>query len=531
MQRSKLWNTALAGLLASLVLAGTALAGIENKPAKISWTPSRIVNENLEEGGFVVEVSADKEVLGAQLWVSGSLAGILEWDPTPFDILEGATVQIPFTLLQTPDEAGRSLGGTVHLRADGKNIAKPLNLSLKKTIDEDPGEEDPGEVEIEGEDGIIDDGGNLPVSWLFGKEEEQTELTRISPDLFDEEGLAQIYLMANRPLENVQLWWTPSLRDCVMAYLPEDLASAEGVLEVDDQGRIVLLAQDAQAPVILELVSPLDELGSCGGTLHVRSFVKSKRTWPAVLGFALGEPEEEEQEEVAPSAIVDAANFRLGPVAPGQIISIFGSGIAPEELSIFEWDEDGTVPEDLSGIIVLADGYFMPLMAAGRGQINAVVPANVKGHQVDFVVINKGKASVPMTVDLKKFVPRVFSAFGSGSGQAAAVNPSGVLNGGASPASVGGYLSLWVTGLADTSAPDFNPGALAEEALPLPFPIRVYVGGQQQILLYAGTAPGMLQAITQINIEIAEDTPSGPQPILIVVGAEQSLTTTTVTVE
>jgi len=317
-----------------------------------------------------------------------------------------------------------------------------------------------------------------------------------------------------------------------MAYLPEDLASEEGILEVDDQGRIVLLAQDAQAPVILELVSPLDELGSCGGTLHVRSFVKSKRTWPAVLGFGLGEPDDqEEQEEVAPSAIVDAANFELGPVAPGQIISIFGSGIAPEELSTFEWDEDGTVPEDLSGIIVLADGYFMPLMAAGRGQINAVVPANVKGHQVDFVVINKGKASAPMTVDLKKFVPRVFSAFGTGSGQAAAVNPSGVLNGGASPASVGGYLSFWVTGLADTSAPAFDPAALAEEAVPLPFPIRVYVGGQQQILLYAGTAPGMLQAITQINVEIAPDTPSGPQPILIVVGAEQSLTTTTITVE
>ena len=156
---------------------------------------------------------------------------------------------------------------------------------------------------------------------------------------------------------------------------------------------------------------------------------------------------------------------------------------------------------------------------------------DVKGNQVDFVVINKGKASAPMTVDLKKVVPRVFTAFGTGSGQAAAVNKSGVLNGGAAPASVGSYLSFWVTGLADTSDPEFDPAAIAEDADPLPFPIRVYIGGQQQILLYAGTAPGMLEAVTQINIQIAPDTPKGKQPILIVVGAEESPETTTVVVE
>ncbi len=524
MQRSRLPNIALAGLLALLILAGTAFAGSENKPAKVSWTPSRVVNENVEEGGFVVEVSADKEVLGAQLWVSGSLASLLEWDPTPFDILEGETVEVPFTLLQTPDEAGRTIGGTVHLRVDGKNLAKPLSLSLKKTAEEDPSE-------VEGEDGIVDGEGNLPVSWAVGEGEEQTALSKITPDLFDETGLAQVFLIANRPLENIQLWLTPSLRDCVMAYLPEDLLSEEGVLEVDDQGRIVLMAQDAQAPVILELVGPLDQLGSCGGTLHVRSFAKSKRTWPAVLGFALGDTAAEEQEEVAPSAIVDAANFQLGPVAPGQIVSIFGTGISPEELSIAALGEDGLIPEDLSGVMVLADGYLMRLMAAGRGQINGVIPANVKGHYADIVVINKGKSSVSFPVELKKVVPRVFSAFGTGSGQAAAVNPKGILNGGASPASVGGYLSLWVTGVADASAPGFDPAAIATEAIQLSFPIQVFIGGVEQSVVYAGTAPGMLEAVTQINIQIVPGTPSGPQPVLIVVGAEESPTTTTVTVE
>jgi uncharacterized protein (TIGR03437 family) len=518
--------------LTSLILAGTAFAGIENKPPMVAWSPSHVVNADVDEGTgtFVVDLSADKEVLGAELWVSGSLADVLDWDPTSFDILEGETVQVTFTLLQTPDEAGRTIGGTVHLRANGKNLARPLSLSLKKTDDE----EDPDEGAVEDEDGIVDGEGNLPISWAVGEGEEQTELSKITPELFDQTGLAQVFLIANRPLENVHLWLTPSLGNCVIAYLPADLIPSDDpdVLVVDEQGRIVFVAQDQQVPVVLELLNPLDELGPCGGTLHVRSFAKSKRTWPAVLGFALGdEEEEEEQEEVAPSAIVDAANFKLGPVAPGQIVSIFGSGISPEELSIAELDEDGLIPEDLSGVMVLADGYAMRLMAAGSGQINAVVPANLKGKYADIVVINKGKASAPITVGLKKVVPRVFTAFGTGTGQAAAVNPQGVLNGGASPASIGGYLSLWATGIADTSDPEFGPAAVAAEATPLPFPIQVFIGAVEQIVDYAGTAPGMLEAVIQINIQIVPGTPSGPQSVVIVVGTEESPETTTVTVE
>lgn len=212
-------------------------------------------------------------------------------------------------------------------------------------------------------------------------------------------------------------------------------------------------------------------------------------------------------------------------------MSIFGSGISPEELSIAALDEDGLIPEDLSGVMVLADGYLVRLMAAGRGQINGVMPANLKGHYADMVVINNGKSSASFPVELKKVVPRIFTAFGTGTGQAAAVNPQGVLNGGTSPASVDGYLSLWVTGIADASAPDFDPAAVATDAVPLSFPIQVCIGGVEQTVVYAGTAPGMLEAVTQINIQIVLGTPSGPQPVLIVVGAEESPETTTVTVE
>jgi uncharacterized protein (TIGR03437 family) len=90
---------------------------------------------------------------------------------------------------------------------------------------------------------------------------------------------------------------------------------------------------------------------------------------------------------------------------------------------------------------------------------------------------------------------------------------------------------LWATGIADTSDPEFGPAAVAAEATPLPFPVQVFIGAVEQIVDYAGTAPGMLEAVIQINIQIVPGTPSGPQSVVIVVGTEESPETTTVTVE
>ena len=75
-----------------------------------------------------------------------------------------------------------------------------------------------------------------------------------------------------------------------------------------------------------------EELGeNCGGTVHVRGV---KRTFPTVLevkndGATVGE-------EVATMAIVSAASYEETPVAPGQIVSIFGEDVGPEQLEVFD---------------------------------------------------------------------------------------------------------------------------------------------------------------------------------------------------
>jgi uncharacterized protein (TIGR03437 family) len=79
-------------------------------------------------------------------------------------------------------------------------------------------------------------------------------------------------------------------------------------------------------------------------------------------------------------------------------------------------------------------------------------------------------------------------------------------------------LSLWITGVGATVDEDYDPGVVADVAAPLEYEIRVFVGGVEADVMYAGAAPGMVGAVAQINIRIGEGTPSGPQPILIIVG-------------
>jgi len=199
--------------------------GKENKPPKLTWTPKRVQIDLVEEGeddnGEVVktipvEVTADKEVMGATLFASGSLRSVIGL-PGPFSIEcddeTGIcdTVMLDFTLVMGPDDAGRTIGGTVQGMAGGKHLAQPLVFSLKRSLN---GEEDDADEE---DDDLMDDNGKLPVSWLLdGEDDENGEAIRdITLDLFDSDGKATIIMVANRDLENLGLWFTPSVSPCI----------------------------------------------------------------------------------------------------------------------------------------------------------------------------------------------------------------------------------------------------------------------------------------------------------------------------
>src|SRR5690606_32017650 len=115
----------------------------------------------------------------------------------------------------------------------------------------------------------------------------------------------------------------------------------------------------AGQPILIdaELLVPAEELETCGGTLHLRNADPPRRTWASPLSVQLGTDNGEGPvEDVSPEAVVGGGAFKHGAIAPGQIVSIFGVGVGPEELAVFELDENGEVGEELAGVMVFFDG-------------------------------------------------------------------------------------------------------------------------------------------------------------------------------
>jgi hypothetical protein len=69
------------------------------------------------------------------------------------------------------------------------------------------------------------------------------------------------------------------------------------------------------------------------------------------------------------TSIVNGASFLTGPLAPGEIVAILGSGLGPEELTVSD-----SFATTLAGTRVFIGGVAAPLLYVSSTQIGAVVP-------------------------------------------------------------------------------------------------------------------------------------------------------------
>ena len=80
------------------------------------------------------------------------------------------------------------------------------------------------------------------------------------------------------------------------------------------------------------------------------------------------------------SGVVNGATFQPGPVAPGEIVSIFGSAIGPPTPATLAFTNPRLVANALESVRVFFDGVPAPLLYASSGQVNVVVPYSVAGE-------------------------------------------------------------------------------------------------------------------------------------------------------
>ena len=236
------------------------------------------------------------------------------------------------------------------------------------------------------------------------------------------------------------------------------------------------------------------------------------------------------------SYVVNAASFQAGSVAPGEIVTVFGANLGPGTLVGAQVNSSNMFPTSVAGAQVLFDGVPAPLVYAEVNQVSAIVPFEVAGKQQTVVQYqyNAGNGAVvsnSVTLPVTASAPAIFAINASGSGPGAILNADYSLNTAANPVAAGSYIQIFATGGGAIVGGAID-GALAPGAGSLVTqPVTATIGGAPANVIYAGPAPGEVNGVLQVDLQVPTGLASGPQPVVITVGTAATQNGITVAIQ
>ena len=232
-------------------------------------------------------------------------------------------------------------------------------------------------------------------------------------------------------------------------------------------------------------------------------------------------------------SVLNAASLQPGALAPGEIITIFGTGLGPSAGQGPILSSSGSIGSTLADTRVLFDGVAAPLLYAGSEQINAIVPYGITGRFATSLQVEvAGNRSEALQLRVDPASPALFTATGTGKGQAAVVNQDGTLNNPFFPAPRETIIALYGTGEGQTRPAGQDGRIITTDVRPPVAPVSVTIGGIDAEVKYAGSAPGMVSGAFQINVLVPRNAPVGGQiPIEVTIGGILSQLGVTVSIK
>jgi uncharacterized protein (TIGR03437 family) len=239
------------------------------------------------------------------------------------------------------------------------------------------------------------------------------------------------------------------------------------------------------------------------------------------------------------NAVVDSASYAQGTISPGQLLTLFGLGLGPSSLTLFNPTSPApqipsALPTTGPATSVSIGGIAAPILYTSANQASVVVPYNVSGASADLVLTYNGLASQPVSLTLAPTTPGVYTTDASGRGQGAILNfnlatNDYTLNSNAAPALKGGVAVLYVSGIGATNASTTNPTTAAATLIPqnaVVTPVgnvSVTIGGIAASVIGAISPIGSVPGLLQINVSIPANAPAGAAvPVLVNIGGVDS---------
>lgn len=177
-----------------------------------------------------------------------------------------------------------------------------------------------------------------------------------------------------------------------------------------------------------------------------------------------------------------------------------------------------------------------PIVYASASETSVMVPYEVAGATSAQIVVTFGnQTTASFSVPVVATAPGLFTSNSSGSGEVVAFNADGTVNSSTNAAGAGQVVVLYATGEGMTD-PVFPDGLVVGDpsvdilATPLA-PVSVMIGGQKAQVAYAGSAPGLLTGILQVEAIVPQGAGTGAVPVVLTVGSASSQTGATITLK
>jgi uncharacterized protein (TIGR03437 family) len=231
--------------------------------------------------------------------------------------------------------------------------------------------------------------------------------------------------------------------------------------------------------------------------------------------------------------VVNGASFMGYGVTPGEIVSIFGTGLGPAAGVSGGIDPiTGGLAASVGGVTVTFNGAPAPLFYAGQNQLNVQVPFEVAG-QAGANISVRYQASVSSLVN----VPVTSASAGifqlPGSTQGVILNQDNTVNSPSNPAARGSVVQVYATGQGAVQPP-LTTGQLAPALGPLSNAqqaVTATIGGQTADVRFAGMAPNFV-GLLQVNVAVPLGAPQGSSvPIMLNIGGALSQPNVTLAIQ
>ena len=213
------------------------------------------------------------------------------------------------------------------------------------------------------------------------------------------------------------------------------------------------------------------------------------------------------------ACVGNAASYEPSPIAPGELVTLFGTGLGPQQGVQTQAFIQSPFPSLVDDVQVTFDGLQAPLLWVQDGQVNAVVPWSLTpGENTQVCVLNAGTETNCLTWPVQSTSSGVFTVDGQ---YAAALNQDGTVNSAEHPAPQGSWVTIFATGLGPITPPQAD-GSLAN----FPLPANVMFAGvdadpgygdgsneepEPLDVNYAGPAPYLVTGVSQINFKAQGD--------------------------